>query len=84
MKDSELDISIPPEPELILGRKSDNKALYFEAKANSFGIASTNSRQARAHLIASGPVFGEVLSPLNACLLCYVVPEGARVLMSQC
>jgi len=84
MKDSALDISIPPEPELILGRKSDNKALYFEAKANSFGIASTNSRQARAHLIASGPVFGEVLSPLNACLLCYVVPGGARELMFQC
>ena len=85
MKDSALDIGIPPEPELILGRKSDNKALYFEAKANSFGVASTkNCRQARAHLIASGPVFGEVLSPLNACLLCYVVPEGARELMSQC
>jgi hypothetical protein len=84
MRSSELDISIPPEPELILGRKTDNKALYFEAKADSFGIASTNSRQARAHLIASGPVFGEVLSPLNACLLCYVVPEIARELMSQC
>ena len=84
MKDSALDFSIPPEPELILGRKSDNKALYFEAKANSFGITSTNCKQARAHLIASGPVFGEVLSPLNACLLCYVVPEGAREPMSQC
>lgn len=82
--DSGLEISIAQEPELILGRKKDNKALYFEAKANSFGVRSTNSRQARAHLIASGPVFGEVFSPLNACLLCYVVPEGAREQMSEC
>lgn len=81
---SALDIGMPPEPDLILGRSRDNKALYFEAKANSFGIASTNSKQARAHLIASGPVFGEVLSPLNACLLCYVVPDGACEPMSQC
>ncbi len=81
---SALDIGVPPEPDLILGRSRDNKALYFEAKANSFGIASTNSKQARAHLIASGPVFGEVLSPLNACLLCYVLPDGACAPMSQC
>jgi len=85
MKDSALDISVAPEPELILGRtSSDNKALYFEAKANSFGISSRNCRQARAHLIASGPAFGEVLFPLNACLLCYVVPDSAREKMSEC
>ena len=84
IKDSGLDISIRPEPELILGRKRDNKALYFEAKADSFGIVSSNCKQARAHLIASGSVFGEVLSPMNACLLCYMVPEATRKEMSQC
>jgi len=85
IKDSALDISEAPEPDLILGREKDNRALYFEAKANSFGIASRKDcRQARAHLIASGPVFGEVLFPLNACLLCYVVPECAREKMSEC
>ncbi|MDP2898734.1 MAG: hypothetical protein Q8Q12_19525 [bacterium] len=84
MRDLGLDISEAPEPELILGRERDSRALYFEAKANSFGIASPNSRQARAHLIATGPVFGEVLSPLKACLLCYVVPDGARKRMSEC
>ncbi len=45
---SGLDISKRPEPELILGRRHDNRALYFEAKANSFTTESTTSRQARA------------------------------------
>jgi hypothetical protein len=84
IKGSELDIGEGPEPELILGRQTDSKALYFEAKADSFGIKSTNCRQARAHLIASGPVFREVLSPLSDCLLCYVVPANACAQMSAC
>lgn len=84
IKGSTLEVSIKPEPDLILGRKRDNRALYFEAKASSFGIDSKNSKQARAHLFASGPVFGDVFSPLNACLLCYVVPEDKRDLMTQC
>jgi hypothetical protein len=84
IQNSKLDISISPEPELVLGRMDDKKALYFEAKANSFGINSTNCKQARAHLVASGPAFGEVFKPLNSCLLCYVVPEGARSLMAEC
>ena len=84
IQDSGLDISIEPEPDMILGRESDNKALYFEAKANSFSSNSTTCKQARAHLVASGPVFGEVLSPLNACLLCYVVPDSGCGPMSEC
>ncbi len=84
MKDSGLDISTAQEPDLILGRKEDNKALYFEAKANSFFAASTSSRQARAHLVASGPVFSEVLAPLDSCLLCYVVPKDGLKRMSEC
>jgi hypothetical protein len=84
IKNSGLDISVAPEPELILGRKDNNRALYFEAKANSFGTDSTSCKQARAHLLASGPVFNEVLAPLNSCLLCYVVPEGVRGKMREC
>jgi hypothetical protein len=85
MKDSGLEISISQEPELILGRKEDKKALYFEAKANSFSATSKkNPRQARAHLMASGPVFGEVFSPLNTCLLCYMVPADMCQKMSEC
>lgn len=82
--DSGLDISFSPEPELILGRKSDHKALYFEAKANSFGPDSSNCKQARAHLVASGPTFSEVLAPLKSCLLCYVVPQEACISMAAC
>lgn len=84
IQDSGLEISRNPEPDMILGRESDYKALYFEAKVNSFGPDSSTSKQARAHLVASGPVFGEVLSPLNTSLLCYVVPESGRGPMSEC
>lgn len=81
---SGLDISSAPEPELILGRAQNGKALYFEAKANSFGPESSNSRQARGHLIATGPPFQEVLKPLTSCLLCYLVPEERRAEMRNC
>jgi len=84
MKDSALDISTSQEPDLILGRRVDNKALYFEAKSNSFSSTSTDSRQARAHLMASGPAFAEVLAPLDSCLLCYLVPDNVRGRMSEC
>jgi len=67
-----------------LKRDTDNKALYFEAKPDSFGINSSNCRQGRAHLVACGPVFGEVLSPLKSCLLCYLVPDEARQPMGAC
>jgi len=85
INDSGLDISQGPEPEMLLGRlKSDNKALYFEAKANSFGLDSSNCRQARGHLVASGPVIHEVYYPLESCLLCYLVPDERRSDMAQC
>jgi hypothetical protein len=81
---SERDISIAPEPELLLGRMPDKRALYFEAKANSFSSTSANCKQARAHLLAAGPAFGEVMAPYRSCLLCYVVPEETRPLMGEC
>lgn len=81
---SALMITLAPEPELILGRDSNGKALYFEAKADSFSPDSTNSKQARGHLLASGPAFGEVLAPLTSCLLCYLVPDDRRTLMCEC
>ena len=82
---SGLEITSSPEPEVILGRDSDKKALYFEAKANSFGTESSkNAKQARAHLLAIGPAFKEVLSPLGECLLCYLVPADGCTPMSYC
>jgi hypothetical protein len=74
---SVLDISQNPEADLILGHDHNGKGLYFEAKANSFGPDSTTAKQGRAHLVATGRVFGEVLAPLKSCLLCYVVPQSA-------
>lgn len=84
IKNSDLEISNNPEPDLILGRDKDKKALYFEAKANNFEPVSSNAKQARAHLIAAGPVFSEVLRPYESCLLCYVLPEKASQLMPKC
>lgn len=81
---SGLEVSRTPEPELILGRKHDDRALYFEAKANSFSPESSNCKQARGHMVAAGPAFAEVMTPYQSCLLCYVLPKGASALMSQC
>ncbi len=81
---SKLAISREPEPEVILGRIADRHALYFEAKADSFSPDSDNSKQARGHLLATGSAFAEVMAPLSSCLLCYLVPEGNRVLMHDC
>jgi hypothetical protein len=81
---SGLQIKKTPEPEAILGRTADQKALYFEAKANSFGTDSSNSTQARGHLLACGPAFAETLKPLESSLLCYVVPQDRCALMAEC
>jgi hypothetical protein len=79
-----LSISKAPEPEIILRRDTDKKALYFEAKADSFSPDSSNSKQARGHLLACGPAFAETLKPLERALLCYVVPKDCCPPMSQC
>jgi len=84
VRDCGLDIAAEPEPELILQRTRDGKALYFEAKAASFGPESSTSRQARGHLLACGPAFAEVQRPLRECLLCYVVPQEDASQMQQC
>ncbi|MFY9608411.1 MAG: hypothetical protein WAU45_07335 [Blastocatellia bacterium] len=81
---SALRINVTPQPELILGRELNGKALYFEAKADSFSPDSSTSKQARGHLLAAGPAFGEVLAPLTSCLLCYLVPDDRRTLMCEC
>lgn len=79
-----LDISVTPEPDVLLRRDIDRKALYIEAKARSFSAASSDSRQARGHLLAAGPAFAEVMKPLEACLLCYVVPDADGPQMGAC
>ncbi|MGD0090006.1 MAG: hypothetical protein ABSE73_08805 [Planctomycetota bacterium] len=80
---SGLSISTDPEPELILGRGVDGAALYIEAKKDSFGTQSSNCKQARGHLLATGPAFAEVLAPLKECLLCYVLPADKCQLMAK-
>lgn len=79
-----LQIHRHPEPELVLKREDDRFALYFEAKANSFGSASDTSDQARGHLLATGSAFAEVMSPLEKALLAYVVPHSAGAAMAAC
>src|SRR5205823_11055462 len=81
---SPLAIAAKPEPELLLQRTVDKKALYFEAKANSFSPDSTTTRQARGHLLACGPVFEEVMQPLKQALLCYVLPADKCGPMTAC
>jgi hypothetical protein len=79
-----LSISKEPEPEVILSKPQDKKAIYFECKAQSFGPGSSNSRQARGHLLASGDAFADVYRPLEYCLLGYLVPDSDRGGMSEC
>jgi hypothetical protein len=81
---SGLDICVSPEPDVLLGRETDKKGLYIEAKSDSFSPASSNARQARGHLLAAGPAFAEVMKPLVGCLLCYVVPDPDRPQMDTC
>lgn len=81
---SGLEISAKPEPDVLLQRDSDKKALYIEAKAGSFSAASSNAVQARGHLLAAGPAFAEVMRPLEQCLLCYLVPDTDSTQMRAC
>ncbi len=79
-----LDISLMPEPDVLLRRARDQKALYIETKAAAFSAASSSARQARGHLVAAGPAFAEVMKPLEQCLLCNVVPDADRSPMEAC
>jgi hypothetical protein len=81
---STLNISKAPEPEMILARDTDKKGLYFEAKADSFTPDSSNSKQARGHLLACGTAFAETLTPLQLALLCYLVPKDCCPPMAEC
>ena len=81
---STLDISKEPEPEVILEKQATNQAIYFECKAQSFGPTSSNSKQARGHLLATGTAFAEVFHPREHCLLSYLVPDSDRARMSAC
>lgn len=79
-----LEISRDPKPELTLRHTEERNALYFEAKANSFGPDRDEAKQARGHLVATGPAFAEVYKPLERATLTYVLPELARDRMSDC
>lgn len=80
----EIRIHSHPEPELVVKRSRDQSALYFEAKSNSFGAASTTSSQGRGHLVAAGPAFAEVNAPLERAMLVYVVPDDVSDPMRAC
>ena len=73
-----------PEPELILKRDRDQSALYFEAKKSSFSSTSKTASQARGHLLAAGPAFAEVQTPLKSATLTYVLPQDQCSLMGIC
>ena len=80
---SKTEAKYAPEFDLLIGRDVDKKALYFEAKADSFGVNSDNCKQARGHLLASGPSFMEMYK-YTSCLLCYCVPSDKTGLMGKC
>jgi hypothetical protein len=79
-----LKISRSPEPELILKRDRDQTALYFEAKKSSFSSNSSTCGQARGHLLATGPVFADVLTPVKSATLTYVLPADQGTQMGVC
>lgn len=79
-----LDVGVRPEPDVLLRRDRDKKALYIEAKAAAFSATSSTAKQARGHLLAVGPAFAEVMKPLRECLLCCVVPNTEAAMMDAC
>ncbi len=79
-----LEIGSQPEPELILANHARKQAIYFECKAHSFGSESSNCKQARGHMVATGDAFAEVFHPLESCLLTYLIPEAERQGMQSC
>ena len=84
IKKKNIDISRAPKPELTLRHSESSHALYFEAKANSFGPDRDEAKQARGHLVATGPAFAEVFKPLKSATLTYLLPESAREGMTSC
>jgi len=84
MVKAKLTIKLVPEPDILLQHRGQGKALYFEAKRSAFTAQSSNSEQARGHLLATGPAFGEVFDGLDSCLLVYVVPSLGELTMRQC
>ncbi len=79
-----LEISFSPEPEMVLGNPSSHRALYLEAKKESFSARSGTAKQARGHLLAAGAAFREIVTPYQVTRLCYVLPEERRALMEAC
>jgi hypothetical protein len=75
------DIGKAPNADVIVANSDRQSAFYIEAKKDSFGTESSSCRQARAHLIAAGPVFAEVYAPIKECRLIYALPEKCRSLM---
>jgi len=81
---SGLEISLEPEPEMVLGNPSNHRALYLEAKRESFSSQSSTAKQARGHLLAAGAAFRDIVTPYEVARLCYVLPEERRTLMEAC
>jgi len=74
-------------PDVVLTAVSEDKFAFIECKASSFSINSTNSEQARTHLIIAGPRSAEILGlPARQALtslLSYFIPESDHAPMDQ-
>lgn len=81
---TKLKVLYNPEPDLRLINKPPTKELYIEAKKGSFGPESSNSEQARAHLLAAGPMSAELYTPVSEVVLAYHLPEDQRAGMDDC
>jgi hypothetical protein len=65
IQNKNLPVKVNLSPDLRLRNTSQSKALYIEAKKSSFTPESSNSEQARAHLLAAGPLAIENYKPIT-------------------
>jgi hypothetical protein len=84
IQNKNLPVKVNPSPDLRLRNTSQSKALYIEAKKSSFTPESSNSEQARAHLLAAGPLAIENYKPITEIVLAYHTPEDQRAGMDTC
>lgn len=88
LKESGLAHQDSARPDVILCRSRDRSYSVVECKGNSFGPASTNARQARTLLAASGPRLNEALGlqagTVSRSVVAYLVPSQAGPKMAEC
>jgi len=74
-------------PDLIFEKSGKKKLCILECKSSSFGLESSNIKQAITLLLISGPIISEVLAigkrGENECMLCYLIGPDNRKLMES-